>query len=336
MRHEAVVTSVSWIPSEAVEGIMKLPFDAGVGHYDDPLPDVLTDLEELRVNDRFRFANELRAWIEVDDDGRITDAGYAGGGHIGATTVTVGRMSRTIAAFGFDDIQHEPEVRDGSVRFVQTAGARTGSPMPRRVRGRPYVRMTAPTAWTTLALTLNADGTHTHELVGASVFPRHWVYDNDGRLVAKSGLLDMRNWMLDAFGEKTPWGAQDSPALVTAVETALERQLSSVIMRGGAKPRVRRLEEGELLTEQGQPGSELFLLLDGVLRVEVDGEELADVGPGAVVGERALLEGGTRTSTLRAVTPCKVAVAAPDDMDPDVLAELSAGHRREDPSDEET
>ena len=55
-----------------------------------------------------------------------------------------------------------------------------------------------------------------------------------------------------------------------------------------------------MLTEQGQQGDEVFLLLDGVLAVEVDGEPLADVGPGAILGERAALEGGARTSTLRA------------------------------------
>jgi CRP-like cAMP-binding protein len=53
------------------------------------------------------------------------------------------------------------------------------------------------------------------------------------------------------------------------------------------------------------------------------------VGPGAVLGERALLEGGTRTATLRAVTPAKVAVAPAGDIDMAALAEVSKGHRRE-------
>jgi CRP-like cAMP-binding protein len=46
-------------------------------------------------------------------------------------------------------------------------------------------------------------------------------------------------------------------------------------------------------------------------------------------GERAVLEGGRRTSTIRAVTACKVAVAEADRIDRDALAELSGGHRRE-------
>jgi hypothetical protein len=44
--------------------------------------------------------------------------------------------------------------------------------------------------WSTLALTIHADGTVEQELVGASSFPRHWVYDHTGRLVGKSGFID--------------------------------------------------------------------------------------------------------------------------------------------------
>jgi len=59
--------------------------------------------------------------------------------------------------------------------------------------------------------------------------------------------------------------------------------------------------------------------VNGVLVVKVDGEQLAEVGPGAVLGERALLEGGTRTATLRAVTECKVAAVPADQVDRDRL-----------------
>jgi CRP-like cAMP-binding protein len=71
------------------------------------------------------------------------------------------------------------------------------------------------------------------------------------------------------------------------------------------------------------------VLLDGVVSVEVDGKPVAEIGPGAVLGERALLEGGVRTSTLRAATTCKVAAATGDQLDRSALADLSVGHRRE-------
>lgn len=117
--------------------------------------------------------------------------------------------------------------------------------------------------------------------------------------------------------------------MVTAVETQLERQLQEGIMRGGAKPDIRSIKEGHTLVEQGSASDELFLLLNGVLLVEVDGEPLAEVGPGAVLGERAMLEGGLRTATLRAVTDCKVAAADHANIDPAKLAQLAEGHRRE-------
>jgi CRP-like cAMP-binding protein len=100
-------------------------------------------------------------------------------------------------------------------------------------------------------------------------------------------------------------------------------------MRGGAKPKIRNLRAGEALVQQGETGDELFLLLDGVLSVEVDAKALAEVGPGAILGERALLEGGKRTATLRALTAARVAVASADQISPDALAELATGHRRE-------
>ena len=149
----------------------------------------------------------------------------------------------------------------------------------------------APIAWTTLELTVHADGRSEQRLAGASPFPRHWIYESDGSLAAKSGLIDYKDWAGTAFGTHTPWGDEDSPTLVTEVETALERQLSDVIMHDDAKPQIRKLKAGDTLTEQGATDSELFLLLDGVLVVEVDGTELAEVGPGAVVGERALARG---------------------------------------------
>src|SRR5215216_8143373 len=84
LRIESSVTSLSWIPLGAMEGAgTELAFRFGIAHYDPPPPEVLEDLEALRAADRFRFANVLRAWIEVDDDGRIVDYGHAGGGQIG-------------------------------------------------------------------------------------------------------------------------------------------------------------------------------------------------------------------------------------------------------------
>lgn len=329
MRIESSVTAISWIPSEAISGLSsKLPFEVGIAHYDEPPPDVIDDLEALRAADRFRFANHLRGWIEVED-GRIIDYGQNGGGMIGSTTLKLGSRKATFGAVAYPDIRPAPAVTATSVRFVQTAGGRTGVPAPRRVTRPPFVQVAAPTAWSTLALTIRADGEAEFGVLGASPFPRHWVYGPEGRLAAKTGLIDFKDWWRRSFGEHSPWGDEESPALVTQVETALERELATKIMAKGAKPRVRSLNEGKTLVEQGDEGRELFLLLDGVLAVEVEGEPIAEVGPGALLGERALLEGGLRTATLRAVTACRVAVARDVEIDHDALTEVSRGHRRE-------
>ncbi len=328
VRHQSSITTLSWIPSEAVEGSTRLAFEAGVAHYDDPPPEVIDDLEALRAADRFRFANVLGAWVEADDSGKISDSGYSGGGLMGSTSVKLGPLVRTFEAVGLPDIVKKPVRGDGWVRFEQTAGGRTGVPAPRRVRRRPFIQWQAPLVWTTLSLTIHADGRVAGALTGASRFPRHWVYGADGRLSHKSGPADFRDWYRKSFGRHTPWGDTDSKALVTAVETGLERTLSAQIMRPGAKPDIRRVKAGSALVTQGEVGSEVFLLLDGILRVEEDGRRLAEYGPGALLGERAHLEGGERTSTLVAVTPCRVAAVEATELDRGALRELSKDHRR--------
>ena len=329
MRFESSVTSVSWIPSESVSGPIKAGFAVGMAHYDDPPPDVIEDLEELRAAGKFRFANHLAAWIEVAG-GRVVDAGYSGRGYISFTRLAWGpRQEVRFQPTEFPEIRATPEITATGARFTQTTGGRTGAPLPRPVTGKPFVQWVPPTVWTTLALTIGTDGTASGELVGASPFPRHWVYDHRRQLVAKSGLANFRDWSHTKHDQPSPWGQEDSRPLVTVAETALDRQLSTTIMRGGAKPAVRKVAKGALLTEQGQPGGDVYLLLDGVLSVWVDGTQVGELGPGAVIGERALLEEGRRTATLRAVTDCVIAVAVKDQIDRDSLASLAELHHRE-------
>ncbi|MEY2425528.1 MAG: hypothetical protein QOI61_1100 [Actinomycetota bacterium] len=330
MRIESSVTAISWIPSEAITvATLKAPMDLGIGHYDEPLPDHIDNLAELRDADKFRFANVLRAWIDVSDDGRILNSGYAGGSMIGATTLKLGKREMTFAATAFPDIQREPVVTPTSVTFVQTGGGRTGVPTPRRVSKAPFIQFQAPSAWSTLQLTLHVDGKVERELIGASPFPRHWIYDDKGDLMAKTGMIDFKDWYRNAFDNHSPWGDEDSPAFMTEIETALERELSKKLMREGKKPKYRKLKEGATLVTQGEEGNEMFLLLDGVLEAVVDGEAVGTMGPGALIGERALIETGKRTATLKALTKAKVAVVDASSAAPELLAELAEGHKRE-------
>ena len=86
---------------------------------------------------------------------------------------------------------------------------------------------------------------------------------------------------------------------------------------------------GETLVEQDEPGTSLFLILDGMLDVEVGGETVAQVGPGAIVGERAAIEGGLRSSTLRAATKVRTVEIPQDAVEAGEITALASSHRRE-------
>jgi hypothetical protein len=328
MKVEGQATSVSWIPSEAVTGPTKATFGMGISHYDAPPPEVITDLDALCAADRFRFANRLRMTAEFDGDKLMAHA-VEGGVVMGSTTVNVAKLGATFEAIALPDLRGPVETGPGWVRVIQTCGGRTALPLPRPVRHPPFVKLQAPIVWSTLSLTLHSDGRVVIELPSASRFPRHWVYDTSGSLIVKTALAEYHEWMAHSFGKRTPWGDEQGDVLTTAAETALERELSVRIMGAGARPDTRQLTAGSVLARQGDPGDEIYLLLDGVLALEVDGAAVSELGPGAVVGERAVLEGGRRTSTLTAATDVKVVAVHTTHLDTERLRELAQTHRRE-------
>ena len=195
MRYESTVTSLGWIPSEAIEGMVRLPIDMGVGHYDPPPPDHIDSdvLAQLVENDAIRFANRLSAWIDVED-GDIVDAGYSGMGIVGSTTAHLGPLKITFPGVAYPVLRQPPVVANGQARFTQTAGGRTGAPLPRRIDRPPFLRISGPTVWSTLTLDIAANGTPVFELSGASPFPRQWVYDGNGDLVLKTATTDWKTW----------------------------------------------------------------------------------------------------------------------------------------------
>lgn len=312
-RIDASATAITWLPFAALDRIPAVPLELAVAHYDEPPPPELPDLDVLRREDAFREANELRAWIEVDG-GEIVDYGHGGRSLLSEPGLELEHRQISFAAVEFPVIQPEPEVGDGWVRFTQTVGGRIGLPAPRPVVGRPYFHIGAVSAWTTLELLVRADGSSEARLVAASPFPRHSLYGPDQELMAVFGADELE------LGEGTPWGDERTPAFAAAVESELERTLAASILRNGERLVRRRVPRGEPLVEQGAPGQELFVLLDGVFEVEVDGAVVAQVGSGAILGERAILGDGLRTATLRAVRSSRVAVISPDQINrPDLL-----------------
>ena len=254
--------------------------------------------------------------------------GERGSGRLGHPKVPDG-VELVLGAIPMPERRGEPVVGPGWVRFDQTWGGRTVATLAKVTLRPPFVRFTPPVAWTTLELTLHADGRVDGRLAGASPFPRHWVYDTTGRLDATSATTDWKAWAGSAIGAHTPWGEEDSPAFVTTVQSALEAELAELLVRGSPHPTVRRLQPGDVLTRQGDPGDDLYVIVDGVLVVSVDGTDVVELGPGSVLGEHAVLHGGRRTGTVTAATSAKVAIVSAEGVDRDRLAGLAVSHRRE-------
>jgi CRP/FNR family transcriptional regulator, cyclic AMP receptor protein len=63
------------------------------------------------------------------------------------------------------------------------------------------------------------------------------------------------------------------------------------------------VKEGFVLTTEGTPGRECFVIADGKARVTIGGKKVGEVGGGECVGEMALLDGGPRTATVTAESP---------------------------------
>ncbi len=326
MRIESSVTAITWLPFAALDALPNMPLGFAVAHYDEPPGELLGDVDKMREADAFREANQLCAWID-EEDGEVVAHGREGRGVMPGVGLGLGVDQVAFPAVEFPVLRPDPEVGEGWVRFSQTVGGRIGLPAPRALRGKPYFHIGSALAWTTVELVIRADGEVDGRLVASSPFPRHAVYDADGVLVAGAGLSDFDGWYQEAFGQPTPWDTEDAPDLAGAIESQLEEELTRVAIGSGARLPRLRLQKRETLVEQGELGMDMFLLLDGVLNVEVDGETVAQVGPGALLGELAMLGDGRRKATLRAVRPCRVAVLPADEIRGSELAALALKRR---------
>ncbi len=87
------------------------------------------------------------------------------------------------------------------------------------------------------------------------------------------------------------------PLFAVLDETALERV--------AAIAEEVDVPSGQVLTERNQPGSGLFLIVDGTVRVELPGRTV-ELGAGEVVGELSLLtDDAARTARAMAATPVR-------------------------------
>jgi CRP/FNR family transcriptional regulator, cyclic AMP receptor protein len=68
------------------------------------------------------------------------------------------------------------------------------------------------------------------------------------------------------------------------------------------------IREGTVLTREGRPGREFFVLIDGTARVTKEGKKVADLAAGDWFGEIALITNRPRTATVTATSPGDVLV----------------------------
>lgn len=65
-------------------------------------------------------------------------------------------------------------------------------------------------------------------------------------------------------------------------------------------------EAGALVIDQGDVGTECFLVLEGEAGIFAAGQHVATIGPGSVVGEMALLGHKPRNASVVAQTPMRL------------------------------
>lgn len=77
----------------------------------------------------------------------------------------------------------------------------------------------------------------------------------------------------------------------------------------------RSVPEGEDLMREGDYSYDLLAIRDGRARVHCDGETVAELGPGDIVGEMGVLEGAQRTASVTAATPMELVMLTHWDID---------------------
>lgn len=68
------------------------------------------------------------------------------------------------------------------------------------------------------------------------------------------------------------------------------------------------IADGHTLTTQGDLGREFMIITSGTAQVEVDGEVVAQLGPGDFLGELAVISSAPRTATVTATSAMAIEI----------------------------
>jgi serine/threonine protein phosphatase PrpC len=78
--------------------------------------------------------------------------------------------------------------------------------------------------------------------------------------------------------------------------------------------RTRHYPTGQTIVREGEPGGDLYVVLDGQVSIEQHGLPIATVGAGGHFGEMGLVDAGPRSASVRALTPIRAMVISREDM----------------------
>jgi len=70
---------------------------------------------------------------------------------------------------------------------------------------------------------------------------------------------------------------------------------------------VVKVDAGECVFEQGDPGDVMYAVIDGRVDIALDGKVVESVGDGGIFGELALVEDGPRNASATAARPSRLA-----------------------------
>ena len=73
-----------------------------------------------------------------------------------------------------------------------------------------------------------------------------------------------------------------------------------------SSPDALTVDAGEALFREGEAGDVMFAIVEGSVEVSRGGQMIEKVGPGAILGELALIDASPRSATATATEPSRV------------------------------
>lgn len=106
-----------------------------------------------------------------------------------------------------------------------------------------------------------------------------------------------------------------------AKSTSLQQQLAAVSLFSRLSPRElkivatlihqREAHAGEIIFDEGEEGQAIYIIFTGRILICPQGQvdaPIAEIGPGRIFGELALIDGGSRSAQARALADCDLGV----------------------------